>query len=62
MLKNVFLLVAESVDSLTRALNQTDQSVELLKKLGGGGGSSDNSGVFDVIDDLNNKLKYEMEK
>ena len=57
----MFLIVAESVDSLTRALNQTDQSVELLKKLGGGG-SSDNSGVFDVIDDLNNKLKYEMEK
>lgn len=39
-----------------------DESIELIKKLGGGGGGNDTSGIVDMINDLKLQLNSDIEK
>ena len=54
-------LVNTKVDQLEKSIKAMDESIELIKKLGGGGGN-ETSGIVDMINDLKLQLNSDIEK
>jgi hypothetical protein len=52
--------VNTKVEQLEKSIRAIDESIEVIKKLGGAGG--DTSGIIDMINDLKTQLKFDTER